>query len=283
MRVLPPPLRFGEGAGGRGSGTGRFPPHPYVKITSPIHRATPTEGSASFPERTARIMSKATPRQAIIQKIATTQHLLEHVDYHETHFRDIFGSNVFNEAVQKDRLSKPVFKALQKNHPRGGHARPADRRPGRQRHEGLGDRHGGDPLHPPVPPAHRGDGREARQLPQPDLRRRRGRRVQRQGTGPRRAGCLVVPVRRPARHLRGPRLHRLGPDQPGLHPRTRQRRDPGHPHRLRLLDRRGPGPQDPAAQIDGCPFQAGHARPQALWQERLTASSPRWGQSKNTS
>ena len=32
----------------------------------------------------------------------------------------------------------------------------------------------------------------------------------------RRAGRLVVPLRRHPRHLRGPRLHRLGPDQPAF-------------------------------------------------------------------
>ena len=45
----------------------------------------------------------------------------------------------------------------------------------------------------------------------------------------------VLPLRRPARHLRGPRLHRLGPLQPRLH----QRRGPMHPHGLHLLYRRG--------------------------------------------
>ena len=60
------------------------------------------------------------------------------------------------------------------------------------------------------------------------------RRVQRQGTGQGRAGRLVVPLRRHPRHVRGPRLHRLGPDQPGLHPGEPQRRDARHPDRVRL-------------------------------------------------
>ena len=34
-----------------------------------------------------------------------------------------------------------------------------------------------------------------------------------------------------------------------------------HPHRLRLVHRRGPGPQDPAAALAAGPGQAGHARP----------------------
>ena len=54
------------------------------------------------------------------------------------------------------------------------------------------------------------------------------------------------PSRRPARHLRGPRLHRLGPDLLRLH----QGRHAVHPHRLLLLYRRGAGQEDPAAALD---------------------------------
>ena len=60
----------------------------------------------------------------------------------------------------------------------------------------------------------------------PDRRRHGARRVQRQGAGQGRARRLELPLRRHPRHLRGPRLHRLGPDQPGVHPREPQRRDP---------------------------------------------------------
>ena len=42
----------------------------------------------------------------------------------------------------------------------------------------------------------------------------------------------LVPLRRHPRHLRGPRLHRLGPDQPRLHPRRPQRRHARHPDRV---------------------------------------------------
>ena len=52
-------------------------------------------------------------RTDIIQKIATTKHKLDNLDFKQTHIKDLFGSNVFNEAVQRERLSKPVFKALQ--------------------------------------------------------------------------------------------------------------------------------------------------------------------------
>ena len=54
------------------------------------------------------------PRQAAIQAIATTEHELNQIDFQTAHLKDLFGVNVFNEEVQKARLPKPVFKALQK-------------------------------------------------------------------------------------------------------------------------------------------------------------------------
>ena len=95
-------------------------------------------------------------------------------------------------------------------------ARPVARRRRRQRDEGLGHRARRDPLHPLVPADDRPDRREARLVPDADRRRPRRRRVQRQGAGPRRARRLELPLRRHPRHLRGPRLHRLGPDQPAV-------------------------------------------------------------------
>ncbi|HSZ54225.1 MAG TPA: glutamine synthetase III, partial [Tepidisphaeraceae bacterium] len=54
------------------------------------------------------------PRYAAIQAIATTRHKLNHVDFRKVHAKDLFGQNVFNEEVQRQRLPKPIFKALQK-------------------------------------------------------------------------------------------------------------------------------------------------------------------------
>ena len=68
------------------------------------------------------------------------------------------------------------------------------------------------------------DRREARLVLQPGRRRHRDRRVLRQGADPGRAGRLVVPDRRHPRDVRGPRLHRLGPDLAGVHPREPERR-----------------------------------------------------------
>jgi glutamine synthetase len=55
-----------------------------------------------------------TARQTAIQTIATTSHVLNQLNFKETHVKDLFGVNVFNEEEQRARLPKPVFKALQK-------------------------------------------------------------------------------------------------------------------------------------------------------------------------
>ena len=80
-----------------------------------------------------------------------------------------------------------------------------------------------------------------------------------QGADQGRAGRLELPHGRHPRHLRGPRLHRLGPHEPGVHPREPERRGPLHPDRLRVVDRRGPRHQDPAAALDGGAEQVGAA------------------------
>src|SRR5262245_799886 len=59
-------------------------------------------------------MTSTTGRRDIIQRIAAAQHKLNRVNFKEVHVKDLFGENVFSEAVQKERLPKPVFKALQK-------------------------------------------------------------------------------------------------------------------------------------------------------------------------
>ena len=110
---------------------------------------------------------------------------------------------------------------------------------------------------PLVPAADRPDRREARLVLRPDDRGHGDRRVLRQGAHPGRAGRLVVPDRRHARDLRGPRLHRLGPDVAGVHPREPQRRAALHPDRVRVVDGRGARPEDPAAALDGRAEQLG--------------------------
>jgi glutamine synthetase len=59
-------------------------------------------------------MGASNLRQAAVLAIATAKHKLDRVDFKKTHVKDLFGVNVFNEEVQRQRLPKPVFKALQK-------------------------------------------------------------------------------------------------------------------------------------------------------------------------
>jgi len=51
-------------------------------------------------------------RTDIIQKIATSKLKLDYIDFKKHSLKDLFGENVFSESVQRERLSKPVFKAL---------------------------------------------------------------------------------------------------------------------------------------------------------------------------
>ena len=87
------------------------------------------------------------------------------------------------------------------------------------------------------------------------------RQVPRQGTDPGRARRLLVPERWPARHLRGPRIHRLGPDLSGVHPREPERHHALHPDRVHVVDRRRAGHEDPGAALDA--RAVGRCRPRA--------------------
>ncbi len=53
-------------------------------------------------------------RQQAINSITHTNYKLKQINFKETHLKDLFGVNVFNEAEQRQRLPKPIFKALQK-------------------------------------------------------------------------------------------------------------------------------------------------------------------------
>jgi glutamine synthetase len=53
-------------------------------------------------------------RQKAIEAIATTEYILDNLDFRTAHLKELFGTLVFSEEVQKARLPKPVFKALQK-------------------------------------------------------------------------------------------------------------------------------------------------------------------------
>ena len=56
----------------------------------------------------------STARQEAVKAIAETKHKLDYVDFKTAHVKDLFGVNVFNDDVQRTRLPKAVYKALQK-------------------------------------------------------------------------------------------------------------------------------------------------------------------------
>src|SRR3954452_23961442 len=66
----------------------------------------------------------ATVRQQAIAAIAAAKHTLNRVNFKQTHLKDMFGENVFNEEQQRQRLPKSVFKALQKTIRRGAPLAP---------------------------------------------------------------------------------------------------------------------------------------------------------------
>ncbi len=195
-----------------------------------------------------------------------------------------FGANVFSLAVQRSAPARGRLPQAPAHARQGRGARPVAGRLGRAGDEGLGARERRDPLHAHVPAAHRLDGGEARLVLRPGRRGHRARGVLRQGADPGRARRLLVPHRRRARDLRGPRLHGLGPHEPGVHPREPQRRAALHPHGVRVVDRRGARPQDPAAALDGRAVEVGGARAEAARRRAApSACSPRSAPSRSTS
>ena len=195
-----------------------------------------------------------------------------------------FGANVFSRGgPEGPPLQGHLQEAAVGPRDRRG-ARHRARRRGRRGDEGVGAGAGRDPLHPRLPAAHRPDRREARLVLRARRQGRRGRRLLRQGADPGRARRLVVPDRRRPRHLRGPRLHRLGPDQPRVHPREPERRAALHPDRVRVVDRRGAGREDPAAALDGRALEVGDPAPcGSSATRRPSASSPPSAPSRSTS
>src|SRR5215470_17009280 len=64
-------------------------------------------------------------RQAAVQAVATTHYDLQHINFKDGHIKDLFAENVFCESVQRERLPKPVFRALQKTIKQGAPLDPA--------------------------------------------------------------------------------------------------------------------------------------------------------------
>ena len=184
-----------------------------------------------------------------------------------------YGENVFGPAVQKARLPKDVYKKLQATLADGAALDPAladavakEMREWAMEKGATHYTHWFQPLTNLTAekhdsffnPSFTGDGAGARG-------------VLRQGADPGRAGRLLVPDRRPARDVRGPRLHRVGPDVAGVRAREPERRLPLHPDRVRLLDGRGARPEDPAAALDGRAVEGRGARAEAVRRQDVRA------------
>jgi glutamine synthetase len=69
-------------------------------------------------------MGSISVRHQAIQAIADAHYRLNRVNFKETHLKDIFGKNVFNEEQQRQRLPKPVYKALQRTIKHGAALEP---------------------------------------------------------------------------------------------------------------------------------------------------------------
>ena len=63
-------------------------------------------------------------RQQAVNAIIGGHHRLNYLDFKKTSFKDLFGVNVFNEEEQRQRLPKPVYKALQKTIKHGAPLEP---------------------------------------------------------------------------------------------------------------------------------------------------------------
>ena len=196
----------------------------------------------------------------------------------------IYGENVFCPPSRRRACPRTSTSKLAGDARHGRGARPLARRRRRQGDARVGDGEGRHALHALVPAADGPDRREARLVLRARRRRHRDRRVLRQGADPGRAGRLLVPDRRHPRDVRGARLHRLGPDVAGLHPREPERRAPLHPDGVRLVDRRGARPEDPAAALDGRAVEGRASRAASCSATRPPrASSRRSAPSRSTS
>ena len=168
----------------------------------------------------------ANVRQEAISAIACAKHQLNRVDFKTTHVKDLFGVNVFNEEVQRQRLPKPVFKALQKTIKQGAPLDPTHRRRRRLAMKDWALEKGAthythlfQPMTGITAEKHDsfltpdGDGGAIAEFSGKELIKGE-------------PDASLVPVRRPPRDLRSPRLHRLGSDSARLHhgePRTAPR------------------------------------------------------------
>ena len=195
----------------------------------------------------------------------------------------VFGANV-SPRVQRQRLPKHVYKALQRTLARGealdtslADAVALAMKDWAMEKGATHYTHWFQPLTGSTAEKHDS-------FYGPHRRRHRDRRVLRQGADPGRARRLVLPDRRHPRDVRGARLHGLGSHLARVHPREPQRGAAVHPDGLHLLDRRGARPQDPAAALDGRAVRRGGPRARAARRRgRRRGSSRRPAASRSTS
>ena len=150
---------------------------------------------------------------------------------------EIFGANVFTKTVMQKRLPKSVFKSVLATIEHAAPLDPAvaDAVASAMKDWALekGATHYAHVFYPLTGlTAEKHDS-----FLEPGRRRLGARRVRRQDADPGRARRVQLPQRRPAQHVRGPRLHRLGRHQPGVHPGEPERQHAVHPDGLRLDDR----------------------------------------------
>lgn len=70
-------------------------------------------------------MSSPNVRSQAIQAIVSAKHQLNQINFKERSLNSIFGENVFNEDAQRQRLPKPIFRALQQTVKQGAELDPA--------------------------------------------------------------------------------------------------------------------------------------------------------------
>ncbi len=177
---------------------------------------------------------------------------------------EVFGQNVFTKSVMQSRLPKPVFKSLMATIE---HAKPLDPAVADVVATAMKDwamekgaTHYAHVFYPLTGlTAEKHDS-----FLEPGADGVVDRRVRGQDAHPGRARRVELPERRPAGDVRSPRLHGLGRHEPGVHPREPERQHAVHPDGVRLDDRRGARPQDPAAALAAGDGQAGRADPAAL-------------------
>jgi len=64
-------------------------------------------------------------RQTAVHAATTTHYKLNYINFKDGHIKELFAQNEFSEQVQRDRLPKPVFRALQKTIKQGAELDPA--------------------------------------------------------------------------------------------------------------------------------------------------------------